>query len=102
MKKVFMNILLIQKVLHIGNPQHLNLQIKKPSLTTERLISVDSTFSRIISFSSFGFVDWMANFVLKLIKIIHNVVKNWGVTILLISILIYSAMYPLTLKSMSS
>ena len=50
----------------------------------------------------FGLFDAIAKIINKAMQLIHKVVPNWGLTIILVSVLIYFSMYPLTLRSMTS
>ena len=59
-------------------------------------------FEKIVSFSNWGWLDAIAKFILMLLNAIHRILPSWGVSIILISIVIYLAMYPLTLNSMRS
>lgn len=56
----------------------------------------------IISFSGFGLFDWTAKLFYRFMLALNKVVPNWGLCILLMSVVIYLAMYPLTAKGMSS
>jgi YidC/Oxa1 family membrane protein insertase len=66
------------------------------------LKSLDGKISSIMAFSNWFFLDFIEKFIYNCLLFIHNLLPNWGVCIILISILIYSATYPLTLKSMLS
>ncbi|MFT7538892.1 MAG: YidC/Oxa1 family membrane protein insertase, partial [Lysobacterales bacterium] len=50
----------------------------------------------------FGLFDFMGKIINQIIHLIYKVVPNWGVCILIMSVLIYFSMYPLTKKSMLS
>jgi YidC/Oxa1 family membrane protein insertase len=51
---------------------------------------------------SYGKFDVVAKPILLLLKAIQRVVKNWGVAIILMTIIVYSLLSPLSLKSMRS
>lgn len=44
----------------------------------------------------------IANILLKILDFLHKIVRNWGVAIILLSLLIYGLLYPLTHKQMQS
>lgn len=59
-------------------------------------------FEGVVSFSNFGIINWLAFGIYFSIEILHKFIGNWGICIILISILIYLILYPLTIKSMMS
>ena len=61
--------------------------------------SINPQWSGVIYY---GVFDFIARILLKLLGIIHIIVHNWGLSIILLSILIYLILYPLTLKQMHS
>lgn len=50
----------------------------------------------------YGTFDIISQLLLQVLGFIHNLVRNWGVAIIILSILIYLILYPLTLKQMRS
>ncbi len=50
----------------------------------------------------FGTFDFISHFLLQLLDFIYNLVHNWGVAIIILSILIYLILYPFSLKQMRS
>jgi YidC/Oxa1 family membrane protein insertase len=66
------------------------------------LKSLDGNLHKIMAFSSYGFLDFIEKFIYNILLFMNKVVPNWGLCIILISVLIYGATYPLTLKSMLS
>ncbi|MFH0877050.1 MAG: YidC/Oxa1 family insertase periplasmic-domain containing protein [Candidatus Omnitrophota bacterium] len=50
----------------------------------------------------FGVFNSISKILLSLINVLHKVTRNWGVSIILISALIYLVFYPITFKSMLS
>ena len=76
--------------LYMG-PQDLNL-----------LQKIDGSVSKIMAFSGNSIIDAIEKFIYKSLLFINKFTKNWGVSIILISLLIYGATYPLTIKSMLS
>lgn len=49
-----------------------------------------------------GILDTIAKLIYKLLHTLHKIIPNWGVSIILVSLVIYFSMYPLTMKSMKS
>jgi len=50
----------------------------------------------------YGTFDFIAHLLLQLLDFIFSLVHNWGITIVILSILIYLILYPLTIKQMRS
>ena len=59
-------------------------------------------FEKIIAFSNFSIIEWIAQAIYYTIPFLHNIFKSWGISIILVSLLIYGLTYPLTMKSMMS
>jgi YidC/Oxa1 family membrane protein insertase len=59
-------------------------------------------FEKIKRYYRFGLFDGIAKIIDGLMGLIYKVIPNWGVCIILISVIIYFSMYPLTLKGMLS
>ena len=51
---------------------------------------------------NFGFFNVIGIFLLKTLHFFHNIFKSWGISIILISTLIYFVLFPLTAKSTKS
>ena len=68
----------------------------------ELLKSYRQGFEEIMKFSDWEFLDVISKTIYNILHGIYKIIPNWGICILIISILIYSAMYPLTMKSMAS
>ena len=60
------------------------------------------SFEKIVAFSNFSIIEWIAQAIYYTIPFLHNIFKSWGVSIILVSLLIYGMTYPLTMKSMMS
>ncbi|GEM_PF-155352 len=58
--------------------------------------------SQFISFSTFSIVDYIAKAVLHTMKFTHKFLPNWGISIILVSVIVYLLTYPLTLSGMKS
>lgn len=76
--------------IYIG-PQDLNL-----------LKSLDGNLNKIMAFSAFPLLDMVEKFIYNVLLAMNKVIPNWGICIILISLIIYGVTYPLTLKSMLS
>lgn len=50
----------------------------------------------------YGTFDFIAHLLLQLLDFLFNLVHNWGLVIVILSIVIYFLLYPLTLKQMRS
>ena len=59
-------------------------------------------FEKIIAFSGFSIIEWIAQAIYYTIPFLHRIFKSWGVSIILVSLLLYGITYPLTMKSMMS
>ncbi len=59
-------------------------------------------FEKIQVYFRLGAFDAIAKIIEDLIKLVHKFIPNWGVAIILVSLLIYFSFYPLTMKSMLS
>jgi len=59
-------------------------------------------FEKIVAFSSFPIIEWIAQAIYYTIPFFHAIFKSWGIAIILISVMIYGITYPLTMKSMMS
>ncbi len=70
--------------------------------STEILKSVDTDFTRIVAFSNFRLLNFISLTIVKVLKGVHKIIPNWGACIILVSILIYLLLYPLTIKGLSS
>lgn len=77
-------------LIYVG-PQDLNL-----------MKSYKNGIDEIMSFSNIGIFDICAKLIYKLMKLLYKIVHNWGVCIILISLIIYGSLYPLTIMGMSS
>jgi YidC/Oxa1 family membrane protein insertase len=65
-----------------------------------RLISsIKSDWSAVVNYGTF---DFIAQIILQLLEFLHRLVHNWGGAIVILSILVYLLLYPLTLKQMRS
>jgi YidC/Oxa1 family membrane protein insertase len=68
----------------------------------DKLAKIDSTFPDIKRYYRNGLFDGIAKIIAFILSLIHKFIPNWGVSIIILSLLVYFSMYPLTLRSMSS
>ncbi len=66
---------------------------------TKFITSVNPEWAAIVNFGTF---DIISQVLLKLLEIFHGIARNWGLAIIILSIAIYFALYPLSLKQMRS
>lgn len=57
------------------------------------------TWAAIVNYGTF---DIVSQVLLQLLDFIHRFIKNWGWAIIILSVLIYLALYPLSIKQMRS
>ncbi len=69
---------------------------------SDLLVQHKSGFEEIKRYYRFALFDAIAKIIDSILHAIHKILPNWGVCVILISMLIYGAMYPLTLRSMLS
>lgn len=66
---------------------------------TDALSKINPTWGSIVYF---GMFDLVAQVIFGLLKFLFTIVKNWGIAIILMSILIYLVLFPLSVKQMKS
>ncbi len=64
--------------------------------------SLNKKFEEIVSFSGFGLFDSFSHGIYQSLRFIHKFIPSWGICIILISAIIYLALYPLTLQNLRS
>lgn len=69
---------------------------------TDLLQSYKVGFEDIKRYYKWTLFDSIAKIIYSIMHGINKIVPNWGICIILISIIVYFSMYPLTLRSMSS
>lgn len=60
---------------------------------------INPTWSAIIHFGAF---DFISQILLQLLQFLFSLARSWGLAIILLSLMIYFLLYPLTLKQMRS
>lgn len=66
------------------------------------LKSYNKGLEDVVAFSGFAPIDWLAKAVYHTVPFLHMICRSWGLSIILVSLLIYGITYPLTMKSMAS
>ncbi len=69
---------------------------------SDLLAKYKSGFEEIKRYYRAALFDAIAKIIDSILHGIYKVVRNWGVAIVLVSVIIYLAMYPLTMRSMAS
>ena len=69
-----------------------------PSVASE-LKKIDMEFEETINY---GFFGWIAKALLFMLGLCHSVVKSWGLSVIILSVLLNALLFPLTLKSFQS
>ncbi len=59
-------------------------------------------FEKIRKYYRFALLDSVAMIIDSLMRFLYKIIPNWGVCIILISVIIYFSMYPLTMRGMLS
>jgi YidC/Oxa1 family membrane protein insertase len=67
--------------------------------TKEGLVAAGFDFDRALDYGWFGAI---ADVCVRVLKFFHKYVKNWGIAIILLTIVVRVLLYPLTLKSYQS
>ncbi len=57
---------------------------------------------KIVVYSNFGLIDVIAKFIYMFMHQMHRLIPIWGICIILTSLAVYLASYPLTIRGMSS
>lgn len=71
-------------------------------LGPQDLKSISSANSEWVSILHYGTFDFISQLLVQLLAWIYKLVHNWGLTIIVLSVLIYFILYPLSLKQMRS
>ncbi|MFC1804363.1 membrane protein insertase YidC [Candidatus Omnitrophota bacterium] len=93
------SLLLPELTLAPGAERTLNFHIYLGPQELQVISSVNQEWTDVIYF---GRLDFIAQILLQLLGFLYGIVHNWGVVILILSVLIYFLLYPLTLKQMRS
>jgi len=71
-------------------------------LGPQSLQSINAVKPEWAAIMNYGTFDFIAQLLVQLLEFIYRMVHNWGVAIIILSILVYLILYPLTLKQMRS
>ncbi len=66
------------------------------------LAAAEPSFAKVMVFSNWGWLDAISKGIYWLLGAIHKLIPVWGICIIVISLIVYGGMYPLTLKSLVS
>jgi len=91
-----------QEDLGVGESIKLHSTIFVGPENTSLLKSYGLGFEEIKKFYKFNLFDAIAKIIYSLLHLIQKVIPNWGMCIVIISVIIYFSMYPLTLRGMNS
>ncbi|MFH1655173.1 MAG: membrane protein insertase YidC [Candidatus Omnitrophota bacterium] len=86
-------------LLAYGENYDFNCRLYVGPQNTKILSSFDRGLENIVSFGTF---DIISQGLLAIMRFFHSIIPNWGVCIILICLLVYLVLYPLTSKSLAS
>jgi YidC/Oxa1 family membrane protein insertase len=66
---------------------------------TKRLLAINPDWQSVVYF---GKLDFIAHILLSSLRGLHSIFRNWGLAIMITSLLIYLILYPLTVKQLRS
>lgn len=82
-----------------GQSQSFKFRIYLGPQELQTLSSINSDYAGIMHYGVFNFIGHL---LLQLLQGINKIVHNWGWTIIILSVIIYLCLFPLTLKQMRS
>lgn len=71
-------------------------------LGPQEIREIDGIKPEWVALINYGTFDFISQILLQMLYFINKVVHNWGWSIILLSLLVYFCLYPLTLKQMRS
>jgi len=71
-------------------------------LGPQQVKSLDAIKPEWATIVNYGTFDFISQILLQVLEFIYRLVGNWGLAIVILSILVFYALYPLTLKQMRS
>ncbi len=106
-------------IIHVKNSEHANIIVIPKNIKNKEnfnfvsliyigpeswdiLKQIDPDFTKIKRYYKWGLFDIMGKIVNRIIHALHKFIPNWGICIIIMSILVYSITYPITLKNMIS
>ena len=85
--------------LAVGQQKEFTFHIYLGPQELRHITSIKPEWAAVMYYGTF---DFIAHLLLQLLDFIFGLVRNWGTTIVIISVLIYLILFPLTLKQMRS
>ena len=101
-KRLEMSFLIREAVLEPRETQEFSATIFVGPQNREILGRYEMDFEKIHVYFRMGFFDAIAKILEDMMRLFYRVIPNWGVSIIIVSLIIYFVMYPLTIKSMVS
>ncbi len=92
----------LQESLEAAGSQKYEFLIYAGQQNLPLLKSYNEGLEEVVSFSNFGLFDGLAKFFYWIFTLLHKFIPNWGLCIILVGVLIYFAVYPLTMRGMES
>lgn len=80
----------------------LNFNIYVGPQKLDLLKKAGKDYEKIFVFSDWGWLDLISKFIYWLLGATHKIIPVWGLCIIIVSLLVYGAMFPLTMKSLLS
>jgi YidC/Oxa1 family membrane protein insertase len=82
-----------------GLPQRLKFLIYLGPQQLHLINNVNAEWGSVINY---GIFDFFGQIILQTLEFVHRLVKNWGWAIIILSVLVFLVLFPLTLKQMRS
>ena len=88
-----------EKILNSGESAEYNYRIYLGPQDLKLIKQADPAWTAVLHY---GIFDFISHILLQVLELAHKIVRNWGWAIIILSVLIYLILYPLTLKQMRS
>jgi YidC/Oxa1 family membrane protein insertase len=82
-----------------GQPKVFNFNIYVGPQDLQRINSINREWGAVINY---GIFDFFGQMILQTLEFVQRLVKNWGLAIIILSVLVFLVLFPLTLKQMRS
>lgn len=92
----------LSRTLEAGEEVTFSSRIYAGPQRPELLEKAGKDFGRIFAFSDWGWLDAICKGLYWMLGALHKIVPSWGLCIILVSLIVYFLMYPLTMKSLRS
>jgi YidC/Oxa1 family membrane protein insertase len=100
------NLSIIAKTKNVVLSENENVHFKSTFFVgpeiNDLLKKYDMEFEKVKRYYNFGLFDVIAKIIEGLMHNIYKFIPNWGICIIIISVIIYFSMYPLTIRGMDS